>query len=153
MSRLVGGLIKRKEDARLILGRGEFLDDISLHQMLHGCFLRSPYGHARIVKINVEGARKVPGVIEVFTGADLFENRTPKVIPTAIFPSGSKLPNRYPIALNEVSYLGEPVALVVAENSYVAEDALEKIEIEYEPLEAMVDPEKAMRTESARAHE
>ncbi|MFI5420778.1 MAG: xanthine dehydrogenase family protein molybdopterin-binding subunit, partial [Nitrososphaerales archaeon] len=153
MSKLVGGPVKRKEDARLLLGRGEFLDDISLHRMSHAVFLRSPYGHARIVKIDVSRARNIPGIIDVLTGRDLMKSRPFRGIPTSILPEGSKLPKRYPMALDEVNYVGEPVSLVIAENRYVAEDALEAIVIEYEPRQAIVNVEKAMHAGSAKVHE
>ena len=143
----IGKSIKRLEDRRFIIGKGKYIDDISLPRMCYVKLLRSPHAHARIKSIDVREALKVKGVVAVITGKNIAENFSP-------------LPNfgdprivQYPLAVEKVRYVGEGVAAVVAEDKYVAEDALEKIRVEYELLPAVVDPEKAMDPKSSLVHE
>jgi aerobic carbon-monoxide dehydrogenase large subunit len=136
-TRYAGRRINRVEDARLLTGRGTFVDDISLPGMVHACFVRSPHARARIRSIDPSAALAVAGVVAVFTAADL--NPTAREQwHTSIGPQSPETP-RPPLADGEVRFAGDPVALVVAENRYVAEDAVDLVDVDYEPLPAVVD--------------
>lgn len=135
--RWIGQSMNRPEDARLLMGRGRFVDDVVLPRMAHAAVLSSPHAHARIVSINTEAARKLPGVFFVVTGAELAKTVGP--MPTLSSPPIVQ----HCIAIEKVRHVGEPVAAVVAESRYVAEDAVALIEVEYMPLPPMVDPEVA----------
>ncbi len=147
--RYVGLPIKRKEDPRLLRGESTYVDDIKLSGMLYAAILRSPYPHARIVRIDTSKAKKNEGVVAVYTGQELIKDVGPLVVET-VLPE-SKVPKHYPLAVDEVKFVGEPVAVVVAEDIYKARDALEDISVEYEPLPAVLDPEKALG-ESPKVH-
>ena len=132
----VGQWIKRKEDARLVRGKGKFVDDIKLLGMLHLVFVRSPYAHANILAVDVTEAEKVPGVVCTLTG----EEDSKLIDP--FFEIGPAPSNRildYPMAVDRVRYQGEPVAAVIAETPAIAEDAAELVRVEYEPVTAVVD--------------
>jgi carbon-monoxide dehydrogenase large subunit len=137
---LVGQAIPRKEDIRLLTGRAKFLEDIRLPGMLHAKVLRSPHAHARITKLDVERARTMPGVHAVLTGKDLVGKVVPWGHQTQALPMGERLP----FAVDKVYYEGQEIAAVVADTKYQALDALETIEVEYEVLQANIDPEAAM---------
>jgi carbon-monoxide dehydrogenase large subunit len=125
------------EDARLLTGRGTYVDDIARPGMLHACFVRSPHPRARIVGIDVSGAVKLPGIHTVFTAADL----NPGVHEqwhTILGPHSPETP-RPPLAEDLVRFVGDPVALVVAESRYLAEDACDLVQVDYEPLAPVVD--------------
>ena len=143
----IGKPIKRLEDRRFITGKGKYIDDISLPRMCYAKILRSPYAHARIKKIDISGALKVRGVVAVVTGSDLAKHFNP--LPNF----GDPRVVQYPLAVDKVRYVGEGVVAVVAEDKYVAEDALEKIDVEYEVLPALIDPEKAMQETKVLVHE
>jgi CO/xanthine dehydrogenase Mo-binding subunit len=143
----IGKPIKRLEDRRFIIGKGKYIDDISLPRMCYVKILRSPYAHARIKKIDVSEALKVKGVVAVVTGSDLAKHFNP--LPTF----GDPRVVQYPLAVDKVRHVGEGVAAVVAEDKYIAEDALEKIKVDYEVLPALVDPEKAMQETKVLVHE
>jgi carbon-monoxide dehydrogenase large subunit len=132
-TRTVGARIPRNEDPRLLQGRGCFVDDIQPAGVLHAAVLRSPHAHARIVAIDATRARALPGVALVLTAADLGEldQPTPLLIPN---PALTHPRTPRPLAADEVRYVGEPVALVVADSRYLAEDALEAIEVTWQPL-------------------
>lgn len=153
MAKVFGAAVKRREDPRLITGKGRFTDDIQLPGMLYAAILRSPHAHARIRKIDVEKARKLPGVVAVFTGADLEGKVGP--IPTAWLPPGSdiKTPAHPALAKEKVRYVGDGVAMVVAENRYIARDALDLIEVDYEVLPAVTDAERAMQEGAPLLHD
>jgi aerobic carbon-monoxide dehydrogenase large subunit len=136
-ARYVGARINRVEDARLLTGRGTYVDDVSLPGMLHACFVRSPFARAAIRGIDPSAALAVPGVHFVFTAAELNPD-VKEQWHTAIGPKSPETP-RPPLAEGEVRFVGDPVALVVAENRYLAEDAAELVEVDYEPLAAVVD--------------
>lgn len=143
----VGSSYNRKEDLRLLTGRGRFMDDIRLPNTKHAAILRSPYAHAIINDINISEALKAPGVIGVVTGKDVKEMSKP-------YPCGVAIPTKYYIcAVDRVRYVGEPVAVVVAENRYLAEDAIDLIEVDYKPLEAVVDIEKALEPDAPVLHD
>jgi aerobic carbon-monoxide dehydrogenase large subunit len=135
--RYAGTRVKRVEDGRLLTGRGSFVDDISRPGMLHACFVRSPFARARINSIDASAALALPGVHAVFTAADL----NPEVKEAWHAVAGKDIPDtpRPPLAEGEAKFVGDPVALVVAENRYIAEDALDLIDVDYEPLPAVSD--------------
>jgi carbon-monoxide dehydrogenase large subunit len=137
---LVGKPIPRKEDVRLLTGRAKFLEDIRLPGMLHAKALRSPHAHARIVKLDVERARTMPGIHAVLTGRDLQGKVVAWGHQTQALPVGERLP----FAIDKVYYEGQEIAAVVAETKHQALDALEVIDVEYEVLPAVIDPEAAM---------
>src|SRR2546423_4744107 len=136
-ARYAGSRVTRVEDARLLSGQGTFVDDISLRGMLHAFFVRSPFPRAAIRSIDTSAALAVPGVHAVFTAADLNPD-VKEQWHTSLGPQGPETP-RPPLAEHEVRFVGDPVALVVAESRYVAEDAAELVEVDYEALPAVVD--------------
>ena len=125
--------VRRNEDPRLLRGMGSFVDDIDPPGVLHAAILRSPYGHARIGTLNVAAARACPGVHAVFTAADLgdFNQPAPLVVP---HPSLTHGRTQRPLAVDKVCYIGEAVAMVVADDRYIAEDAVGLIEVAWQPL-------------------
>lgn len=137
----VGVSLKRKQDLRLVTGHGRYTDDIALPGMLHAAMLRSPHAHARIKAIDVSRARAMPAVHAVLTGEDARGYWGP--LPPTI-DIGMKVPRVYGLATDKVYYVGEPVVAVAAESRYLAEDALELIEVEYEPLPPVIDTETAL---------
>jgi carbon-monoxide dehydrogenase large subunit len=140
----IGAPIRRQEDVRFLTGRARFVDDIKLPQMLHAAILRSPQAHARIVSMDTARALAMPGVAAVYTFRDIVPYARP--IPIRLYPlPGLERFLQYPLARNTVRYVGEPVAVVVATSRYVAEDALEAIEIHYAPLPAVVEVQDALR--------
>lgn len=145
MSQVFGARVKRREDPRLITGRGHFTEDSVTPSMASAVFLRSPYAHARIKSIKTEKAKSQPGVIAVFTGRDTEQLAA---IPTAWPVTGAdlKITKYRPIAQDKVRYVGDPVAVVVAQSYGEALDALDHIEVDYEVLPVVVDSEKAMKS-------
>jgi carbon-monoxide dehydrogenase large subunit len=155
-TRAFGARIRRNEDPRLLTGQALFVDDVHIPGMAHVAFKRSDYAHARIVRVDVEAARHMPGVLAVFTGPDLgdFWQPSPLLVPPP--PARHVVFNQRTacqLAKDKVRYVGEPVAMVVAESRYLAEDAVEAITVEYEPLPAVVDLEAALQDGSALVHE
>jgi carbon-monoxide dehydrogenase large subunit len=150
---MVGTPIKRREDPRLITGQATYVDDIKLVGMLHMSVLRSPYGHARINSINTEAARNYPGVVAVYTAEDLkgTVGNIAVAVPLGQMTQGMGI--RGPLAEGKVRFYGDPVAVVIAEDRYTARDARDLIEIDYEPLPAVTDVEKAMQPDSPRLYE
>lgn len=151
--RIFGASVTRKEDVRLVSGRGQYADDVQLPGLVHAVILRSPHAHARIRRINVERARAMAGVIKIYTGADL-EGRV-AAIPTAWIPPGSdlKMVPHPVLALDRVRYVGDGVAMVVAVDTASANDALEAIEVDYEPLAAVTHPVEAMAASAPLLHD
>ncbi len=147
----VGSRIRRKEDVRLLRGDGKYVGDIRRAGMVHAAVLRSTHAHARIVAINPTAALELPGVIGVLTAADMPGLKT---IPmrTGRIP-GLERSQQTPLAIDKVRYVGEPVALVVAENRYIAEDALELIDVEYKSLGAVTDARDGMQPGAPRLHD
>jgi CO/xanthine dehydrogenase Mo-binding subunit len=137
----LGRSVQRIEDDALLRGRGRFVDDVALPGMLHAAFLRSPYAHGRLNRIDVTEAQVLPGVHRVFTYADLRAVLTSDRIPLAM-PAGAIRFDVDPFVLarDEVCHVGEPVALVIADSRHIAEDALGLIAVDIEPLPAIVDP-------------
>ncbi len=140
----VGRPVPIKEGGRLVAGRGRFIDDLARPRMLHAAMLRSPHAHARIVAIETRDAEALPGVLAVLTGAEAAARSGPirPLIPTtAVVPD-------YCLAVDRVRFAGEPVAAVAAVDRATAEDALERIRVEYAPLPVVVDPELAIRPDA-----
>src|SRR5260221_8266888 len=135
----IGGMghsVKRKEDLRFILGKGTYVEDVHLPGMVYGQMVRSPYAHARIKAVRTEAARNFPGVLAVITGQDL-EKAGLSWMPTLFHDKQMVL------ATGKVLFQAQEVAFVVAEDRYVAADAAELVEVEYEELPVLVDPHKA----------
>ncbi|MGH2454244.1 MAG: aerobic carbon-monoxide dehydrogenase large subunit [bacterium] len=152
-TRHFGERIPRNEDPRLLTGRGMYADDVRRPGMLHAAFYRSPHAHAKITRLATEAAKSLPGVAAVFIAADLPEairGPLPKLIP---HPALIHHKTQVALAGEFVHHAGEPVAMVVAESRYLAEDALDLLEVEFEPLPAVVDLEAAVRPGSPLVHE
>lgn len=134
----IGQSRRRKEDEHLITGRTRWTDNIVLPGMLHAAILRSPFSHARITGIDVEEAKKMPGVIAVYTGADLAEEQGS--LPCAWpITEDQKAPPAPSLAVDTVNFAGEAVAVVVARTTYEAHDALDVIDVDYEDLPVVLD--------------
>lgn len=146
---LVGKRIRRTEDPRLITGTATYVDDIHMPGMHHACILRSPHGAAKIRSIQTDAARNHPGVAAVFTGADI---RSVGPVPCGASLPGLRIPVHTILAQDRVYFVGHPVAVVVATDRYVAADALDLIEVDYEPLPAVADPEKALAPGAPAVH-
>ena len=148
-ARYTGTRVHRVEDPRLLQGRGTFVDDVVRPGMLHACFVRSPFARARIGAIDTSAALALPGVHAVFTAADL----NPGVHEQWYTSMGKDVPDtpRPPLAEGEARHVGDPVALVVAVDRYVAEDAVELVEVDYDPLPPVVDYRSAQGPRRPRA--
>jgi len=151
-ARVFGSGIRRREDPRLLTGTARYTADFSLPGMVHAAILRSPHGHARIRGIDTSRAKAAPGVVAVFTGADTEVGL--KCIPCAwLLPNaGLNIAQYRAIAIDVVRYVGDAVAVVVAASDYQAYDALDLIEVDYEPLPAVVDPQKAAAEGAPQLH-
>jgi carbon-monoxide dehydrogenase large subunit len=153
----VGQRITRNEDPRLLTGQALFVDDVHLPGMLHAAFLRSDHAHARIISIDTSAALARPGVVAVYTAQDMgdFWKPGPLLVPAPTSVPGAIFHKRtqIPLVKDKVRHMGEPIALIVAESRYVAEDALADIMVEFEPLPAVVDMEKALEADSALVHD
>ena len=147
LPKLVGQRVKRREDPRLIQGRGTYVDDVKIAGMRHLAFKRSDVAHGRIRSIDTRAAEALEGVEAVFTGAQIARFLAPMPIGTP-FPS----PEHRAVAVDVVRFVGDPVAVVVACDRYVARDAADAVAVDYEPLPAVVDPETAMTGEPALLH-
>lgn len=152
-----GQPISRNEDPQLLTGQSQFVDDIVLPDMLHVAFLRSDYAHARIKSIDTSAAKEVPGVVAVYTAADFGAYWKPGPLqvppPSAIKGSVFHACTLVPIAKDKVRFSGEPVAVVVATDRYIAEDACEQIVVDYDVLPAVTDLEKALEPGSTLVHD
>ena len=148
LPRWVGRSLERREDAALLTGGGRFIDDLGLRpDTLQAAILRAPHAHALIERIDAEAARAMPGVAAVITGAELAEITAPLL-------AGVRAPIEARVmAVDRVRYMGEPVAVVVARDRYLAEDALDRIEVDYRALPAVVDPEAALLADAPILHE
>ncbi|MEE9173857.1 MAG: xanthine dehydrogenase family protein molybdopterin-binding subunit, partial [Thermoplasmata archaeon] len=149
----VGSSVQRKEDARFVTGTGTYVADLALPGMLHAVFLRSPYAHAKIKKVDVSAAKALPGVVDVFTGEDLKDDigSTPTAWP--IPDADLKTPPYQAVATERVRYQGEAVAVVVAEDPAIGADAIELIDVDYEPLPVVVNQEEALKEGAPQLHE
>ena len=152
MTTYTGQSIKRFEDHRLLTGQSSYVDDMTRPGMLHALIIRSPHGHARIRSIDASAALALPGVAAVVTAQDIADIA---VLPTREFADADELnPPRHPaLAVDKACYAGQPVAIVLAENIYTAEDAVELVAIDYEILPAVIDPREATSDEAPVIHE
>ncbi|MCY4488375.1 MAG: xanthine dehydrogenase family protein molybdopterin-binding subunit [Deltaproteobacteria bacterium] len=150
VSKLVGTKVKRREDPRLVQGLSHYVDDLRMADVMHAAILRSPHAHARIIGINTDAARALPGVVTVVTGADIGDSVGS--VPCAAANPTLRTPPHPVLAQDEVRYVGEPVAVAVAGDSYTARDARDLIEVDYEPLPAVSDLEKALQPGSPLVH-
>ncbi len=147
----IGKSVPRPDARRLSEGRGRFVDDIQLPRMVHAAFLRAPYAHADIVGLDVSEAKTAPGVVAVYTGADMAQHVEPYVgVLTHL--AGLRSPPQHPLAVDRVRWQGEPVAMVIATTRAAAEDAAELIVAEYRELPALTDPEAALAPDAMRLH-
>src|SRR5712691_1954849 len=152
-TRYFGERIKRNEDPRLLIGGGTFVDDVTLPDLLHAAVLRSPHAHARVRRVDTAGAQALPGVVAVYTHADLpptLQDPLPRLIP---HPALVHHKTQSALARDKVRHVGGPTSLLVATSRYVAEDALDVIEVEYDPLPPVVTLEQAVRPDAPLVHE
>lgn len=165
-TKLFGTAIKRREDPALITGKGKYTDDLQLPHMAYISIVRSPYAHARIKSIDTSKAKAVDGVIAVFTGQDVRRSDEPgevevdpgqrvigDVLPVGWLLPGLKTPRHRMMAIDKVRYVGDAVAVVVAEDRYTARDAADLVEVDYEPLPAVTDPAKAAEAGTPLVHD
>lgn len=153
MTTLFGSGIKRREDPRLITGNGLFTDDLRLADLSYAAILRSPMAHARITSIDASAAKAFPGVLAVYTGADLRERTAPVPCAWVVPGSDCKVPDHPLLAVDRVRYQGDGVAMVVAGSREAARDALDLIQVDYEPLPAVVSPEAATKPGAPQLHD
>ena len=146
---LVGKRIRRQEDPRLITGTAVYVDDLKLPGMHHAAFVRSPHAAARIRSINTRAALALPGVAAVFTGADVAHLGP---VPTGASLPDLRVPHHHLLAQDRVYFCGHPVAVVVATDRYIAADAADLVEVDYDPLPAVADPEKAIAPGAPAVH-
>ncbi len=152
-TRWFGERVTRNEDPRLLAGRGTYVDDIHLPGLLHAAFVRSPHAHARIVRIDTAAARALAGVVAVYTSEDLpdaIRGPLPRLIP---HPALIHHKTQVALAGTFVHHAGEPIAMVVAESRYLAEDGADLVEVEFEALPPVVDLERAAQPDSPTVHE
>jgi carbon-monoxide dehydrogenase large subunit len=152
MATLFGSGIKRREDPRLITGAGTFVDDVKLPGLTYAAMVRSPYAHARITRVDTSAAAKAPGVIAVYTGKDTAGKVGP--VPCAFNVPGCdlKLPPHPALAVDKVRYVGDAVAMVTATSRAAARDAVDLVDVDYDPLGATVDPEQAVSGKAPQLH-
>ena len=149
----MGTPLPRKEDRRLLTGKGKYVSDIVIPGALHAVFVRSEYAHAKILSIDTSEAEELAGVERIYTGDQIKHliKSMPQPIVQPALPA--HYPTFWPLAVDKVTFHGEPVALVIARDKYVAEDAAELVFVDYEELEPVLDPEEALKPESAIIHE
>ena len=152
---IIGQSVRRKEDARFLTGAGQYTDDVTLHNQAHAYFLRSPHAHAKIRAIDTSKAKAAPGVVAVYTGADLEGvNGLPcGWLITSVDGTPMKEPPHPVLAKGKVRYVGDHVAMVVAETRNQAKDAAELIEVDYEVLPAVVNPVDALKPGAPQIHD
>ena len=149
----VGAPVKRKEDAPLLAGEARFVDDLELPGALAMVVVRSPYAHARIMAIDVEEAKRAEGVVAVLTGADLHDDWKAAMPCAWPVTEDMKNPPHYPLAASNVKYEGDGVAVVIADSRSQRSDAAELVQVEYEPLPAVVEVEAPLKTEAPLVHD
>ena len=158
--RLFGKSIKRREDPRFITGRGQYVDDVKLTGMTYAAFVRSPHAHARIKGIDTSAAKAHPGVVAVFTGADMagvnslpcgWDLRKDKNVPGVV--QDLVMPPHMPLTSDVARHVGDPVAVVIADSYSAATDAAEKVNVAWEPLPAVTATDKAQGSNAPRIHE
>ena len=153
----IGQRLKRNEDPRLLTGQALFVDDVEIPGMLHAAFLRSDHAHARLVSIDVSAARDRPGVVAVYTAEDMGDDwqhgpplvSPPPTVEDVVFHSRTQVP----LVKDKVRHAGEPLAMVIAESRYIAEDAVEDIVVDLQPLGAVVGLEEALQPDAPLVHD
>jgi carbon-monoxide dehydrogenase large subunit len=153
VTRLFGASVKRRDDPQLITGRATYTDDVRLPGMAYAAIVRSPHAHARVVRVDVTRARAHPGVVAVYTGRDLDGQLGPVPCAWLVPNANLKVPRRPVLAVDRVRYVGEGVAVVVADSRYAARDAADLVDVTYEPLPAVVDQEKATQPGAPQLHD
>ena len=148
----VGRSLSRVGARRAVAGRGTYTDDIALPRMLHAAFVRSPYAHARILRIDTAAAERAAGVVKVMTGAELAKMRTAPWVGTLTCFPGMKSAPQYPMAVDRACWHGEPVVIVVAQTRALAEDAAELVQIEWQELPVVADKETALDPKTPVLH-
>lgn len=148
--RYVGQSVRRVNDERLITGAGTYVDDVHLPGTVHAVIVRSPYAHAEIRGIETEPAHQAPGVVAVLTGEDVLGFVAPQVVQAELLPG--RVLRRYPLATDRVRFVGDAVAVVVAEDAYAARDAAALVDVDYATLPAVVDAEAALAPDSPRLY-
>ena len=141
----VGRTLSRAGAMRVVAGRGRYTDDFTLPRMLHAAFVRSPHPHARILGIDTTRAKQQPGVVLVMAGAELAKRCTGPWVGTLTCFPGMKSAPQYPMAVDRACWVGEPVAIVVAQTRAQAEDAAECVAIDWQELPAVVEKKAALR--------
>ena len=144
-NRWVGKPLPRKEENRLLRGRGRFSDDVKLRDMLYLKFVCSPYAHAKLVSVDTSAAEALPGIVCTLTGAEIVSQTQPFI---EIGPDPFAKIKDYPLAVSKVRYQGEPVVAVVAESAALADDGAELVQVDYEALEPVIDAEIALENHS-----
>lgn len=152
MGNYVGERVKRREDPRFLTGQGRYVANVTLPNMVHLAIKRSPYGHAKIKKISTKKAAALPGVVAVFTGQDLLDGGC-GALPCGWNVPDIKVPTRYALTIDKVRHVGDAVAVVAAESAAIAEDALDLIEVGYDPLDAVVDGRKTTEEGAPKIHD
>src|SRR5262245_11111029 len=154
---LIGQSVKRKEDHRFLTGAGQFTDDVAVHGQAHAYFLRSPHAHARIRGINLSRARSAPGVVAIYTGEDLAAAKVGALpcgwLITDVNGQPMKEPPHPPLAQGKVRYVGDHVAVVIADTLAQAKDAAELIDVDYETLPAIVKAADARKPGAPLVHD
>src|SRR6266545_5453858 len=159
-TKLIGASIKRREDPRFITGKGNYTDDLKLARLTYAAFVRSPHAHARIRGIDVSAARAHPGVVAVFTGKDMtgvnslpcgWDLRKEKNIP-GVVQDLAMVPHM-PLTSDVARHVGDPVAVVIADSQSAAIDAAEMVNVDWEPLPAVTNTEKAAQPGAAQLHD
>ena len=152
-AKLFGARVQRLEDPALVAGRGRFVDDVKLPGVLHACFVRSPHAHAKIRGIDSKQAIGIPSVHSVPTADDLPEPMRSRPMPMLLpNPAITVARTQTVLARDEVHYVGQPVAVVIADTRYIAEDAAAELIVNYELLDAVGDCRDAIKDGAARAH-
>ena len=142
-ARLIGSAVRRVEDPRLVTGAGTYIGDLAPVGMLHAQFVRSPHAHARLGSVDMSAAKAIPGVVAIFTGAEINGEFNP--LPGKSGEDGARNPTRTVLADGEVRFVGEAIAVVVAESEEIARDAADAILIDYESLPHVIDLDAAAR--------
>ncbi len=153
MGSVIGTSVKRREDPDLITGKGKFTDDLALPGMLHASIVRSPHAHARIRSVDTSRAAAAAGVVAVYTGQDIADSEAGGVVPVGWLLPNLKTPAHPILAVDTVRYVGDGIAVVVAEGRYQARDAAELVAVDYEPLDAAVDAKGATAEGQPQVHE
>ena len=152
-SNVLGSSVQRREDPELLTGQGEYTDDLQKPRMTHLALVRSQYGHARIEGVDASAAEAMDGVIAVYTYQDVVDSGVPGNLAIQARPPDVAIPERPMMAEGKAHYQGEPIAAVVAEERYVAAEAADAVEVDYERLDSVVDPVEAVSGDAPQLHE